>query len=332
MSNTFTAVMIEEIDGKAQTHFREIRQADLPDLDVLIEVDYSALNYKDGLALANNKNKVVRTFPMVGGIDLAGTVIESRSPKWQSGDKVILNGFGLSETQWGGFTHYQRVRAEWLVRLPENFSTQQAMAIGTAGYTAALSVEALVQWGHAQPGKGKVLVTGAAGGVGSVAIALLARAGFHVTASTGRAETQDYLRELGANEIIDRTTLQAAGSPLQRETWAGAIDSVGGQTLANILAQMEYGAAATTCGLVGGMQLPGTVLPHILRGVALLGIDSVMAPMAKREAAWARLARDLDFQKLDAMTTVAPMSELETWAQRILEGQTRGRVVIDVKR
>lgn len=332
MSEAFNAVVIDEHEGKARSEIRQLTLADLPDLDVLVEVEYSALNYKDGLALCGNKNKVVRSYPMVGGIDLAGTVVESRSPHWKAGDKVVLNGFGLSETQWGGFTRYQRVKAEWLVRLPDAFSPLQAMAVGTAGYTAALCVEALVQWGHAQPGQGKVLVTGASGGVGSVAIALLAQAGFNVTASTGDAASHDYLRELGAQDIIDRASLQEAGRPLQKETWAGAVDSVGGQTLANILAQMEYGAAATACGLVGGMDLPGTVLPHILRSVALLGIDSVMAPLSKREAAWARLARDLDPSKLEAMTTVAPMSEVQSWAERILQGRTRGRVVIDVNR
>lgn len=330
MSDLFTAVMIEEADGKATTTFRQLGVADLPDLDVLVEVRYSALNYKDGLALSGNKNKVARTLPMVGGIDLAGTVVESRSPMWKPGDQVVLNGFGLSETQWGGFTRFQRVRAEWLVRLPEAFTPLQAMAIGTAGYTAALCVDALEQWGHMQPGRGKVLITGAAGGVGSVAVALLARAGYSVTASSGRAETHDYLRQLGAAEVIDRSSLQVSGRPLQRETWAGVVDSVGGTTLANALAQMEYGAAAAACGLAGGMDLPGTVLPHILRSVALLGIDSVMAPIPKREAAWSRLARDLDADKLAAITTVEPMSALPTLAGEILAGRIRGRVVIDV--
>jgi len=332
MSDLFTAVMIEEADGKARTVFRNMRLAELPDLDVLVEVQYSALNYKDGLALSGNRNKVARTLPMVGGIDLAGTVVESRSPAWKPGDQVVLNGFGLSETQWGGFTRFQRVRAEWLVRLPESFSPLQAMAIGTAGYTAALCVNALEQWGHMKPGKGKVLVTGAAGGVGSVAVALLARAGYAVTASSGRPETHQYLSSLGASEIIDRTGLQLTGRPIQREMWAGAVDSVGGVTLANILAQMEYGAAATACGLAGGIELPGTVLPHILRGVALLGIDSVMAQIPKREAAWARLARDLDADKLAAITTVEPMSALLKLSEDILAGQIRGRVVIDVSR
>jgi putative YhdH/YhfP family quinone oxidoreductase len=332
MSDRFTAVMIEKADGKARTVYREIGLADLPDHDVLVEVEYSAFNYKDGLALSGNRNKVARVLPIVAGIDLAGTVVESRSPQWKPGDRVVLNGFGLSETQWGGYTRYQRVKAEWLVRLPDAFTPLQAMAIGTAGYTAALCVDALEAWGHMKPGQGKVLVTGAAGGVGSVAVALLSRAGYTVTASTGRPETSEYLLGLGAAEIIDRATLQGAGRPLQRETWAGAVDSVGGDTLVNVLAQMEYGAAAAACGLAGGAELKGTVLPHILRGVALLGIDSVMAPIAKREAAWRRLARDLDQAKLESMTTVAPMTELPQLAEAILAGRVRGRVVIDVKR
>src|SRR5690606_9885580 len=244
MSEAFNAVVIDEHEGKARSEIRQLTLADLPDLDVLVEVEYSALNYKDGLALCGNKNKVVRSYPMVGGIDLAGTVVESRSPHWKAGDKVVLNGFGLSETQWGGYARYQRVRAEWLVRLPDAFSSLQAMAIGTAGYTAALCVDALEKWGHMQPGQGKVLVTGAAGGVGSVAVALLAQAGYKVTASSGRTETHDYLRSLGADDIIDRSSLQGAGRPLQKELWAGAVDAVGDRTLVNVLAQMEYGAAA----------------------------------------------------------------------------------------
>ena len=332
MADTFTALVIEEDEGKACCVFKQLRLSDLPDDDVLVEVQYSALNYKDGLALSGNRNKVARSLPMVGGIDLAGTVVESRSPLWKAGDPVVLNGFGLSEAHWGGFTRFQRVKAEWLVRLPEAFTPLQAMAIGTAGDTAALCVDALERWGHARPGTGQVLVTGAAGGVGSVAVSLLARRGYHVTASTGRPDTHDYLRGLGASAFIDRASLQGPVRPLQRETWAGAVDSVGSTTLANVLAQMEYGAAAAACGLAGGMDLPGTVLPHILRSVALLGVDSVMAPMAKRLSAWQRLANDLDPAHLAAMTTVEPMSNLLALAEAILAGQVRGRVVIDVAR
>ncbi len=332
MSDTFTALVIEEHEGKARSVFKQLRLADLPDDDVLVEVQYSALNYKDGLALSGNRNKVARSLPMVGGVDLAGTVVDSRSPLWKAGDRVVLNGFGLSETHWGSFTRYQRVKAEWLLRLPDAFTPLQAMAIGTAGYTAALCVDALERWGHAQPGTGQVLVTGAAGGVGSVAVSLLAKRGYQVTASTGRPETHDYLRGLGASAFIDRATLQGPVRPLQRETWAGAVDSVGSTTLANVLAQMEYGAGAAACGLAGGMDLPATVLPHILRSVALLGVDSVMAPMPARHAAWQRLARDLDPAHLEAITTVEPMSRLPELAGAILAGQVRGRVVIDVAR
>ena len=300
MSSTFPAVVIEEVDGKAVTAFKQLSLADLPDHDTLVEIQYSGLNYKDGLALSGNRNKVARSLPMVGGIDLVGRVVECSTGQWQPGDAVVLNGFGLSELHWGGFSRFQRVKAEWLVPLPSAFLPLQAMAIGTAGYTAALCVDALEQWGHIQPGRGKVLVTGAAGGVGSVAVALLAKAGYHVVASTGRADTHDYLQGLGAAECIDRATLQGAVRPLQRESWAGAVDSVGSTTLANVLAQVEYGGAVAACGLAGGMDLPGTVLPHILRSVALLGVDSVMAPIPQRLKAWDRLARDLPADKLDA--------------------------------
>jgi putative YhdH/YhfP family quinone oxidoreductase len=335
MNPSFTAMLIEEADGKARAALKPLTLSDLPDDDVLVEVAYSALNYKDGLALCGNRNKVARKLPMVGGIDLAGTVVESRSPQWSAGDKVVLNGFGLSETHWGGYARYQRVKAEWLVRLPAAFSLEQAMAIGTAGYTAALCVDALQDWGiQARPGSGpaEVLVTGAAGGVGSVAIALLARAGFSVTASTGRPETHEYLHTLGASQFVDRASLQEKGAPLQKERWAAAVDSVGSTTLANVLAQTRYGGAVAACGLAGGMEFNATVLPHILRGVALLGIDSVMAPMARRERAWQRLARDLDAEKLARMSRVEPMTRLPELAADILAGRTRGRVVIDVTR
>ena len=332
MADTFTAVVIEEHEGKARTAFKPLTLADLPDDDVLVEVQYSALNYKDGLALSGNRNKVARSLPMVGGIDLAGTVVESRSPQWKAGDQVVLNGFGLSETHWGGFARFQRVKAEWLVALPDAFTPLQAMAIGTAGYTAALCVDALARWGHAKPGQGQVLVTGAAGGVGSVAVSLLAKAGYQVTASTGRPDTHGYLRGLGAGAFIDRASLQGPLRPMQRETWAGAVDSVGSTTLANVLAQMEYGAAVAACGLAGGVDLPASVLPHILRSVALLGVDSVMAPMPARHAAWKRLARDLEPKHLENITQVEPMTRLPELAEAILAGQVRGRVVIDVAR
>jgi acrylyl-CoA reductase (NADPH) len=331
MAGTFTALVIEDEAGKARTTFKQLTLADLPDHDVLVEVDFSTLNYKDGLAVSGNRNKVARKLPIVAGVDLAGTVVESRSPAWRAGDKVVVNGFGLSETQYGGFSRYARVKPEWLVRLPAAFSAEQAMAIGTAGYTSALCVDALVDFGLTKDA-GEVLVTGAAGGVGSVAIALLAAAGFDVVASTGRPETHDYLKTLGARSFIDRATLQEKGPPLQKERWAGAVDAVGGVTLANVLAQTKYGGAVAACGLAGGADLPATVLPHILRSVALLGVDSVMAPIAKREKAWQRLARDLPPKKLADMTRVEPMSKLVELAGSILAGQVRGRVVIDVKR
>jgi acrylyl-CoA reductase (NADPH) len=329
MTTTFRAIVIEDVDGKQVSSLRELTPNDLPDHDVLVEVAFSSLNYKDGLAIKGKK--IARRLPMIAGIDIAGKVVESRSADWSPGELVIVNGWGLSETEQGGFTRYQRVKAEWLVRLPDAFSLEQAAAIGTAGYTAALCVEALEAWGIAK-GDRETLVTGAAGGVGSVAIALLAKAGHRVTASTGRAGTHAYLEKLGATGFVTRAELQEKGPPLQRDRWAGAVDSVGSGTLVNVLSQTCYGGAVAACGLAGGADLPGTVLPHILRGVALLGIDSVMAPIDKRQRAWARLARDLDAGVLAGMTSVEPMSRLPELSTQILEGQTRGRVVIDVTR
>ena len=330
MADSFTAFVIEDADGKPRGGFKPLTLADLPDNDVLVEVAYSTVNYKDGLVITGTGGRVARKLPMVGGIDLAGTVVESRSLDWKPGDKVVVNGWGLSETQWGGYTRFQRVKAEWLTRLPDAFSLEEAMAIGTAGYTAALCVDALEGWGAIQPGGQEVLVTGAAGGVGSVAVALLAKRGYPVTAATGRPETHDYLRGLGATGFIDRAALLEKGPPLQKERWAGAVDSVGSQTLVNVLSQTVYGGAVAACGLAGGADLPGTVLPHILRGVALLGVDSVMAPQAKRASAWARLARDLDRDRLKGMYEVQPFAALPDLAGRILAGQIRGRVVIDI--
>ena len=329
MSETFTALMLEDVDGKPKAGFREIGRDALPDHDVLVEVAYSSLNYKDGLAVSG-KGRIARRLPMVAGIDLAGTVVESRSPSWAPGDRVVVNGWGLSETEWGGFSRFQRLKPEWLIRLPDAFSLKEAMAIGTAGYTAALCVDALEQWGAIQPGKGEVLVTGAAGGVGSTAVSLLASKGYVVVASTGRAETHDYLRELGATSFMDRAELAADVRPLQKERWTGAVDSVGSKTLANVLAQTAYGGAVAACGLAGGSDLPGSVFPHILRSVALIGVDSVYAPAAKREKAWATLSAHLDRAKLDAMTEVHPMKDLPELADRILAGAVRGRVVIEI--
>lgn len=322
------AFVIDGEPGKTKGRLTQVDVADLPDEDVLVEVAYSTVNYKDGLALTGAA-AIARKLPMVGGIDLAGTVRESRSPDWRPGDKVVVNGWRLSEEHWGGYAQLQRVRPEWLVRLPESFSLKQAMAIGTAGYTAMLCVLDLERMGLNADGS-EILVTGAAGGVGSVATALLSRLGYRVLASTGRPEMHDYLRGLGASGFLDRAELSRKSSPVQPERWAGVIDSVGGQTLVNALAQTKYGGAAAVCGMAGGVELPGSVLPFILRGIALLGVDSVMAPRARREEAWSRLARDLDIDKLEAMTVVEPMSKLPELAQQILAGQIRGRTVIDV--
>lgn len=325
----FRAVMIEDVDGKQVASERDLTLANLPDHDVLVEVSFSSLNYKDGMAVLGKK--IARRLPMIAGIDIAGTVVESRSQQWSPGDRVVVNGWGMSETEQGGYTRYQRVKPEWLVRLPEALSLEQAAAIGTAGYTAALCVDALEDWGVGK-GEREVLVTGAAGGVGSIAIALLAKAGYRVTASTGRVETHAYLSSLGATAFVARQELQEKGPPLAKERWAGAVDSVGSATLATVLSQTAYGGAVAACGLAGGVDLPATVLPHILRGVALLGVDSVMAPLAKRERAWQRLARDLEPALLASITSVEPMSRLPELAPQILAGQTRGRIVIDVTR
>ncbi|MBY6089409.1 MDR family oxidoreductase [Maritimibacter alkaliphilus] len=329
MSETFRAMMITDVEGKPRAGFADITLADLPEHEVLVEIAYSTVNYKDGLAVSG-KGRIARRRPMVAGIDLAGTVVESASPAWKAGDKVVVNGWGLSETEWGGYSRYQRLKPEWLTRLPEAFSMEQAMAIGTAGYTAALCVDALEQWGAIQPGGGEVLVTGAAGGVGSTAISLLSAKGYTVTAATGRPETHDYLAGLGASGFVARADLAEPGGVLQKERWAGAVDSVGSTTLANVLAQTCYGGAVAACGLAGGMDLPGSVAPHILRGVALLGIDSVMAPQAKRDRAWALLAEHLDTAKLAEIAHVEPMSNLPQLAADIVAGKIRGRVVVDV--
>lgn len=330
MADSFTAFVIEDADGKPKGGFKQLTLADLPDNDVLVEVACSTVNYKDGLAVSG-KGRIARKLPMVAGIDLAGTVVESRSPDWKPGDRVVANGWGMSETVWGGYTRFQRLKPEWLTRLPDVFSPEEAMGIGTAGYTAALCVEALEKWGVIQPGGKEVLVTGAAGGVGSVAVALLAKRGYTVVASTGRPETHEYLRGLGASDFIDRATLLEKGPPLQKERWAGGVDSVGGVTLVNALSQTVWGGAIAACGLAGSADLPGTVLPHILRSVTLLGIDSVAAPQDRRNAAWARLARDLDKDKLKAMYEVHPFEALPDLATKILAGQIRGRVVVEIK-
>jgi len=305
---------------------REVDESFLPEGDVTIDVDYSTLNYKDALAITN-RSPVVRSWPMVAGIDGTGTVVESASPGWRAGDAVVLNGFGVGETHKGCLAGKARLRGEWLVRRPSAFSARQAMAIGTAGYTAMLCVLALERHGL-KPGDGEVLVTGATGGVGSVAIALLARLGYTVVAATGKAVEADYLRGLGASAVIDRAELSAPGKPLQKERWAGVVDAVGSHTLANACAQTRYGGAIAACGLAQGLDFPASVAPFILRGIALLGVDSVMAPLALREHAWARLARDLDPALLEAMTTEIPLVQAIDAAHRLMAGQVRGRIVV----
>lgn len=326
--DTFKALVLRQEDGKTVHAIEDVAMDALPEGDVLIAVAYSSLNYKDGLAVTG-KGKIVRRFPMVPGVDLAGTVEASESPDYKAGDGVIATGWGIGEGHWGGYAQKARLKSKWLTRLPGGLSPEQAMAIGTAGLTAMLCVMALEEHGL-QPGVAPVLVTGAAGGVGSVAVAVLAKLGYAVTASTGRTETHDYLRALGASEIIDRATLARSPKPLESETWAGAIDTVGGQTLATVLAQMRYGSAAAACGLAGGADLPTAVFPFILRGVALLGVDSVMCPAPRRQAAWERLDTDLPLDKLATITHIVKLSEVPALADSILKGQVRGRVVVDV--
>lgn len=326
----FKGILIDKDDTGYRATLAELDEAQLPAGEVTVKVDYSTLNYKDGLAITG-KGPVVRSFPMVAGIDLAGTVEASDSPVFKAGDKVLLNGWGVGETHWGGLAQKARLKADWLIPLPAGFTPRQAMAIGTAGYTAMLSVLALERNG-VTPDKGQVLVTGANGGVGSFAIALLARLGYQVAASTGRPQEADYLKRLGASEIIDRASLAEPGRPLGKERWAGAIDSVGSHTLANVCAGIRYGGAVAACGLAQGMDFPASVAPFILRGVTLAGIDSVMRPKADRIEAWNRLARDLDLALLDAITREISLEEALPVARELLDGQVRGRVVVDVNR
>ncbi|HUR90368.1 MAG TPA: MDR family oxidoreductase [Ramlibacter sp.] len=305
---------------------REVADDFLPEGDVTLDVEYSTLNYKDGLAITN-KSPVVRSWPMVAGIDGSGTVAQSSSARWSVGDRVVLNGFGVGETHKGCLAARARLKGEWLVRRPPAFSAKQAMAIGTAGYTAMLCVLALERHGL-KPGDGEVLVTGATGGVGSVAIAVLAKLGYPVVAATGKASEEQYLKSLGAASIIDRNELSTPGKPLQKERWAAVVDAVGSHTLANACAQVRYGGAVAACGLAQGMDFPATVAPFILRGISLLGIDSVMAPLSLRDQAWSRLARDLDPAKLDSLTTEIGLGEAIENAQRLMAGQVRGRIVV----
>ena len=323
----FKALVASKGDGGATVGWQDLADGDLMEGDVTVRVSHSTVNYKDGLAVAQ-KAPVVRRWPMVLGIDFAGTVTASSHPEFKTGDEVILNGWGCGETHFGGYAQLARVKGDWLVKKPAAFTAAETMAIGTAGYTAMLCVLALEK-NDVTPDKGPVVVTGAAGGVGSVAIALLAGLGYELIASTGRASEADYLKGLGASEIIDRAELAGTARPLNKERWAGGIDAVGSNTLANVLSMTRYGGAVAACGLAQGMDLPTSVAPFILRGVTLAGVDSVMAPKSKRVEAWARLARDLDKAKLAAMTVTRPVADVIALAPDILAGKVRGRVVLE---
>ena len=325
---TFKALRIDKADKGTTASITQFDEAELMDGDVTVAVEWSTLNYKDGLALTG-KAPVVRRFPMIAGIDFAGTVAQSSNPAWKAGDKVVCNGWGMGETHLGAYAEKARVKGDWLVKLPDGISTRDAMAIGTAGYTAMLSVMALEDHGL-KPAAGPVVVTGAAGGVGSVATAILSKLGYHVIASTGRASEADYLKHLGAAEIIDRAELAAAPRPLNKERWAGGVDSVGSTTLANLLSMTKYGGAIAACGLAAGMDLPASVAPFILRGVCLLGIDSVMCPIERRRTAWPRLARDLDKSKLTEITSEISLDQVQAEGAKILAGQVRGRIVVKI--
>ncbi|WP_375305285.1 MDR family oxidoreductase [Bradyrhizobium sp. A11] len=325
---TFKAIRIDKADKGTVAALTQFDEAELMDGDVTVRVEWSTLNYKDGLALTG-KAPVVRRFPMIAGIDFAGTVEASSHPQWKAGDKVVCTGWGMGETHLGAYAEKARVKGDWLVALPQGLSARDAMAIGTAGFTAMLAVLALEKHGLS-PKSGPVVVTGAAGGVGSVAIAVLSKLGYHVIASTGRASEADYLKHLGAAEIIDRNELSGSAKPLAKERWAGGVDSVGSTTLANLLSMTRYGGAIAACGLAAGMDLPSSVAPFILRGVCLLGIDSVMCPIEPRKAAWQRLASDLDRTKLAEITKEISLAEVSDWGAKILAGAVRGRIVVKI--
>ncbi|HWV42812.1 MDR family oxidoreductase [Pseudorhodoplanes sp.] len=326
--STFKAIVVDKTEAGQSVALRDFDEKDLMDGDVTVRVAYSTINYKDGLAITG-KAPVVRRFPMIAGVDFAGTVEHSAHPDWKPGDQVICNGWGMGETHLGAYAQKARVKGDWLVPLPSSMSAREAMAIGTAGYTAMLAVIALEQAG-VMPDKGPVVVTGAAGGVGSVAIAILSKLGYQVAASTGRPQEADYLKGLGASEIIERKEFAGPAKPLAKERFAGGIDSVGSTTLANILSMTRYGGAVAACGLAGGMDLRTSVAPFILRGVSLLGIDSVMCPKAKRLAAWRRLETDLDRQKLAAMTQDIGLDAVIDTAPQIIGGGVRGRIVVNI--
>lgn len=325
----FKALLLTQSDAGFSAAITEIDESQLPAGDVLVQVDYSSLNYKDGLAITNS-GPVVRNWPMVAGIDGAGTVLESRHAAWKAGDQFVHNGWGLGETRWGLMAERASLQGAWLVKLPQAFTTRQAMAIGTAGYTAMLCVLALEQHGIKPGVSEEVLVTGATGGVGSVAVALLSKLGYTVVAATGKASEENYLKQLGATRVMDRAELSAAGKPLQKERWTAVVDAVGSHTLANACAQTRYGGVVAACGLAQGADFPATVLPFILRGITLAGIDSVMAPLARRQLAWDRLAKDLDPTKLEAMVEEVPLARAAEKAAALMAGKIRGRVVVKI--
>jgi acrylyl-CoA reductase (NADPH) len=326
----FSAIVIDKTDNGQTVALTSVEEDQLPEGDVSIDVEYSTLNFKDALAITG-KSPIIRKFPLAPGVDLAGTVSASSHADWKAGDKVVLNGWGVGESHWGGLSQKARLNGDWLVPLPQGLSTRQAMAIGTAGYTASLSVETLLRH-DIDPAQGEILVTGATGGVGSIAIALLAKAGFAIAAATGKSSEGGYLRQLGATTIIGRDELSAPGKPMQKERWAGVIDSVGSHTLANACAQTRGGGVVVACGLAQGMDFPGSVAPFILRGISLVGIESVRAPKSRRIAAWQRLARDLDPAVLEAIATEVALSEAIEAAQKLMDGTVRGRIVVDVNR
>ncbi|MBS0235633.1 MAG: oxidoreductase [Proteobacteria bacterium] len=326
----FKAILIEKDGEQAKPRVAELEKSGLPEGDVTVRIDYSTLNYKDGLAITG-KVPIINSFPMVPGIDFAGVVEETSNPRFKAGDGVILNGFGVGEDHWGGLAKYARVKGDWLIPLPEGMTAAHAMALGTAGYTAMLCVMALEKQG-VTPDKGEIIVTGAGGGVGGVAVLLLSRLGYEVAASTGRPEEADYLRGLGAKTIIPREELSSPGRPLQKQRWAGAVDSVGSHTLANVCAQMKDDGIVTACGLAQGMDFRTTVAPFILRGVVLVGINSVYRSLADREEAWGRLAQEIDFAKLDGMTRTIPLSGAIDAARDLIDGKIRGRLIVDVSK
>ena len=324
----FKGILIEKDDAGYRAALKDIDEAQLPEGDVTVRVSHSTLNYKDGLAITG-AGPVVRKFPLVPGIDLVGTVEDSSHADWRAGDAVVLNGWGVGENHWGGLAQKARLKGDWLVPLPAQFTPQQAMSIGTAGYTAMLCVLALERHG-VTPDKGEILVTGAAGGVGSVAVSVLSKLGYTVVGVTGRPEETDYVKGLGATEVLERAMFSSPGKPLARERWAGAVDVVGSHTLANVCASTKYRGVVTACGLAGGMDFPATVAPFILRGVTLAGVDSVMCPREDRLVAWKRLGTDLDLEKLSVITNEISLAEAIPMARKLLDGQVRGRVLVDV--